>query len=392
MMREAKQLDDILNIIGLYDHKMPLHHFLKKYFRLRKQMGSRDRKQAADWVYHYFRLRHAFNKADVKKALVLSHFICDKEITSLLRYGLEGFPLIKPEDVQKPIEDKLKIISQFDHSFNSENIFPFRGLLSGKIDENAFLNSFLYQPKVWIRIGGQYRKNVLDELNKTGIIYKEHKSGAVGFSGKTKLEGLASWEKGYFEIQDIASQHCCSLFQSIGNDNWWDACAASGGKSIALLDRIHSVKLTVSDIRPSILENLKERFEKINKKDVTIVLHDAASGKLIEQGKMFDAIIADVPCSGSGTWSRTPERLSSFNEAEIEKYRVLQEKMVSNALRQLEPGGLMYYFTCSVFKAENEELIEAILNTRKAELKQMEYWQFSNEGGDTMFAAILKKV
>ena len=85
-----------------------------------------------------------------------------------------------------------------------------------------------------------------------------------------------------------------------------------------------------------------------------------------------EIIIADVPCSGSGTWSRTPEQLYFFQESKIEEYSALQKRIVSNVIAQLQPGGSFVYITCSVFKKENEEVAMYIKENFHLQLKQME--------------------
>ena len=71
-------------------------------------------------------------------------------------------------------------------------------------------------------------------------------------------------------------------------------------------------------------------------------------------------IIADVPCTGSGTWGRTPEQLYYFEDRKIEEYASLQKQIVTNVISHLAPGGYFLYITCSVFKKENEEAIDFI--------------------------------
>ncbi|WP_315817440.1 hypothetical protein [Paraflavitalea speifideaquila] len=71
-------------------------------------------------------------------------------------------------------------------------------------------------------------------------------------------------------------------------------------------------------------------------------------------------IIADVPCSGSGTWSRTPEQLYYFDPAGIVPYQELQKKIVGRVIKELAPGGHFLYITCSVFEGENEAVVQYI--------------------------------
>ena len=75
-----------------------------------------------------------------------------------------------------------------------------------------------------------------------------------------------------------------------------------------------------------------------------------------------DLVIADVPCSGSGTWSRTPWEMAMFDVADLTGYQQLQRSIISNALPRVAPGGHFIYITCSVYRAENEANRDFILS------------------------------
>src|SRR5690606_27157702 len=112
----------------------------------------------------------------------------------------------------------------------------------------------------------------------------------------------------------------------------WDCCAASGGKSILAKDILKNIQLTVSDIRKSILINLEKRFASAGIKAYTAKVADltdpsfshsplAPSERFSRAGthhSAFDLIICDAPCSGSGTWARTPEQLYNWTEARLD--------------------------------------------------------------------------
>jgi 16S rRNA (cytosine967-C5)-methyltransferase len=172
----------------------------------------------------------------------------------------------------------------------------------------------------------------------------------------------------------------------------WDCCAASGGKSILLMDVLdRKIDLTVSDIRESILTNLHQRFKSAGITNYQTFVTDlsGADNKMIN--KDFDLIICDAPCSGSGTWGRTPEQLVFFKKTSVQYYADLQQKIVAKAITHLKPGGLFVYITCSVFKAENEMAVIFITETLKCKIIDQQLLKGYQQQSDSMFVAILRK-
>ena len=106
--------------------------------------------------------------------------------------------------------------------------------------------------------------------------------------------------------------------------------------------------------------------------------------------KTFDVILCDAPCSGSGTWSRTPEQLFYFEEEKIHYYSNLQKKIAETASWLLKPGGYFLYSTCSVFRAENEDVVSFIESTTQLKLVKANYYKGYQHKADTLFAALFR--
>jgi 16S rRNA (cytosine967-C5)-methyltransferase len=194
-------------------------------------------------------------------------------------------------------------------------------------------------------------------------------------------------------VQDINSQKVVPLllnvFSMSDTFSVWDCCAASGGKAIQLHDLFPDSKLLVSDIRSSILNNLQERFRQAGIHTYTAQLLDLS--KAVSMDDQFDVIVADVPCSGSGTWSRTPEQLRCFSANQIKDYVVLQQKILTNVLPSLKAGGYLLYSTCSVFRDENESQIKWL--EEKFQLKTIDSGLLLEKklSSDILYAALLQK-
>jgi 16S rRNA (cytosine967-C5)-methyltransferase len=102
-----------------------------------------------------------------------------------------------------------------------------------------------------------------------------------------------------------------------------------------------------------------------------------------------DLIIADVPCTGSGTWGRSPERLKGFDLDLIGSYQSRQKKIVANLPQHLKHGGYLLYITCSVYRQENEEVTDFLKSM--SGLSLIKQGVLHQEGGDYLFAALFKK-
>jgi len=237
----------------------------------------------------------------------------------------------------------------------------------------------------------------LSTPKSSNISFEKLNERCLAFSNNEKISNHLSIDKDVV-IQDYSSQHAEDLLKEQlpvegSKICLWDCCAASGGKSILAKDILKNIELTVSDTRKSILENLKFRFENAGILNYTSFIADLSVSRPLKHiNKFFDTIIADVPCSGSGTWGRTPEQLSFFDKKEIKRYAELQQKIVTNALRYLKEDGLLLYITCSVFKKENEENVTFIQQHSNLQLIKSEYLKGYEIQADTLFVALFKKI
>ncbi len=389
-MRYENQLKTFLRILDEYPQDVPLTKFLPVFFRANKQMGSTDRRVANRLFYSYFRLGKACAEMIPSERLFIAEFLCSTSSNPFLQHFKPEFD----EKVNLSVSDKIAYLHTLQISFNLEDVFPFHEHLAEGIDKQSFLQSFFTQPDLFIRIHPGKEEFVKIKLTQAGFDFAEEGQQALRLPNGTKLDALfsAGGDNGtsLFEVQDLSSQRAGVFFKPLKWDYWWDACAASGGKSLLLYNQEPTVKLLVSDIRESILANLDERFTsagllKYQKKildltqDPQPVLHDCA----------FDGIILDAPCSGSGTWGRSPEMISQFREGKIRSFQNLQRQIIGNVIKYLKPGKPLIYITCSAFKEENEENVQFIVDEFGLKLEDQRILKGYSHKADTMFVARL---
>ena len=393
MSRYHSYINSTKEILSIYKGDEPLSSFLKKYFSANKKVGSKDRKQISNLCYCFFRLGKVVMNTSIEEKILTGLFLCSNESSEVLA-------ALKPEWNEKcklPIDEKLLIINS---SLLISEIFPWKEELSESIDQENFCRSFLIQPDLFLRLRPGKEKIVIQKLKQAGIDFKMITEACLALPNASKIDEVIELDKEAV-IQDYNSQRTGEFIKSeilnsipiaIGTEiSVWDCCAGSGGKSIMAFDIDPKIKLAVSDTRESILANLKKRFENAGIRDYKSLIVDLSKNKSEVKNLRPEIIIADVPCSGSGTWSRTPEQLYFFQERKIEEYSQLQKRIVSNAITQLQPGGSFVYITCSVFKNENEEVAMYIKENFHLQLTQMEVLKGYDKIADSMFVALFKK-
>lgn len=372
-MRLYSHINAALKILDLHKPGMPLVHTLKQYFAVNKKHGSRDRKIISSLCYCYLRTGRNFID-DKEDKLVRSLYICDAKTYSAS--GDERFRIHDDPDERCSIAGLDKTL-----------LFPFEQLISDRLSAKEFALSMLVQPDLFLRIRPGKTDKVTTALMQAGIEF-EKEGRALRLANNAALPKEIKPDRDAM-VQDLNSQKVFDNLPEFKHHlNIWDCCAASGGKSILVYDRLNAgCTLTVTDIRPSIISNLKERFARAGIQQYKSEVLNAAEKNPAEK---FDLVICDVPCSGSGTWGRTPEQGFYFKEGQVEEYALLQKSIVVNAAQGLKPGAFLVYITCSVFKRENEDVVDHIKHHTGLQLMHEGYLEGYRIKADTMYAAVFR--
>lgn len=386
-MKAAHQLRAFEQILSSYDGKLPLHRFLPAYYKQHKQMGSSDRRWATRHIYSFFRLGQALTSLSVVERLSIADFLCHDTLSLLVAENLPDLS----ENINLPLDEKLKLIKSKYPDFDLEDVYPHHVHLSESIDKEQFFTSFFKQPDLFIRISTKDSIETMTNLKAADIFFKEVSATTLAFANGTKLETVL--REGSYQVQDLSSQYTGSYFKPEKWDKWWDCCAASGGKTLLLHSLEPVLDLLVTDLRESILLNLDERFrlagiKKYHKKELDLLKNNDQ----ILHHYQFDGIILDAPCTGSGTWGRTPEMLTFFEEWKINQFAIIQKGIIQNIVKYLKPGKPLIYITCSAFEAENEAIVKYMLETLPLQLEKMEVIKGYENNADTMFVARLIKL
>jgi 16S rRNA (cytosine967-C5)-methyltransferase len=174
------------------------------------------------------------------------------------------------------------------------------------------------------------------------------------------LTRTAAFREGAISIQDEASQVVPLLLGVRAGERVLDMCAAPGGKTPALVRAAGRGGLVVAaDRHAHRLLAMREQFKRLHLLDVRLLELDAASA--LPFGILFDRILVDAPCSGTGTLGRHPEIRWRLRPEQLAEFHSLQSALLKSALERLAPGGRLVYSTCSLEAEENERVVEEVL-------------------------------
>lgn len=223
----------------------------------------------------------------------------------------------------------------------------------------AILEASLLHPPFTLRVNSRHAtvENYLQRLADAGLAATQTGECAVTLDKAVPVQTLPGFADGHVSVQDMGAQWAAVLLDAAPGQRVLDACAAPGGKTGHILERA-AVELTALDNDAERLGRVRENLDRLGF-SARLVVGDAAHPQTWWDGRPFERILADVPCSASGVvrrnpdikWLRRPEDIAAF---------VRQQSAMLDALwRMLAPGGKLLYATCSIFADENDLQVQA---------------------------------
>lgn len=166
---------------------------------------------------------------------------------------------------------------------------------------------------------------------------------------------------GEFEIQDRSSQIAIALCDIKPGTRILDLCAGAGGKSLGLAAKVaNECEIHTFDISRSQQADLQARVLRNGASCIQII--PTGDQHALKRRGRFDVVLLDAPCSGSGTWRRSPDAKWRFTPEHLALRIQQQRALLEQAIDLLKPGGVIYYWTCSLLSAENQQQIDYFLN------------------------------
>lgn len=209
---------------------------------------------------------------------------------------------------------------------------------------------------VWLRIQPADQPRVLAELADMGWVARRSDAltTAVELCSEGDVTKTAAWKDGLVEVQDLGSQLILGGAAIAPGERWLDACAGAGGKTLQLASLLGTTgRVDAHDPRREALRELEIRATRARLANISILSSPATM--------VYDGVLVDAPCTGSGTWRRAPHLKWTTGAGDAVKAAERQRALLGEFAQRVRPGGRLIYATCSLSRMENDDVVADFL-------------------------------
>jgi 16S rRNA (cytosine967-C5)-methyltransferase len=238
-------------------------------------------------------------------------------------------------------------------------------------DAEAIVTASTQPGPLWLRVNRQRSDvdTIAQRLHDSRIDARSEPlcADALRIDAPVPVSALPGFADGEVSVQDASAQLVADALAPAIGARVLDACAAPGGKAAHLLERDPSLRLLALDVDPARLRSIGATFARLAiGTSAALRQADAADVGAWWDGRPFDAILLDAPCSATGVVRRQPDILLHRREADVAALVATQARLLDALWPTLAPGGTLLYATCSILRAENDRQVAAFL-ARKAD-------------------------
>jgi 16S rRNA (cytosine967-C5)-methyltransferase len=351
---------------------LPADAQMERYFRAHPQLGVRDRGFVAETVYACLRHRRSLaaaapGNADLEtrpESIVAAALVTLQGVSGrvLAQSGYTGNATALVEHARTLDKNPLPLAVQLD----LPDWLLERLLAQYEQEETRALARALNQPaSLDLRVNPlkATREEAADCLAREGFPVEATPFSPTGLRRRERapLFNTRCFKEGLVEVQDEGSQLLSLLVEPRRNEMVVDFCAGAGGKTLHLATLMANTgSVYAFDVSAKRLERLKPRLRRAGLHNVrsVVIAHERDTRVLRLAGKI-DRVLVDAPCSGTGTLRRNPD--IKWRAIDVEKLAAAQRAILAAASTLLKPGGRLVYATCSLLRAENEDVVSAFL-------------------------------
>ena len=336
----------------------PAEKALTNWGRRSRFAGAKDRAAIRDHVFDALRCRRSFaalGGSETGRGLMIGELRAATADLSELFSGLGHAPAAISAAEQAACRAHESGAEAFDIP---DWIYELLTQQMGKDEAEATCGALRSRAPVWLRVALRRgsRENAAAMLLAEGIVTRPHPEVKTALEVKEnarKIQKSWAYVGGFIELQDASSQAAVlALPVPAGGARALDYCAGGGGKSLALADLGYAVD--AHDIAPTRMKDIPERAARagvgVNVRNDPQTL-----------AKEYDLVLVDAPCSGSGTWRRTPEAKWTLTPERLGDLCEIQQDVLKKAAKLVRPGGYLAYATCSILRSENVDQIDAFV-------------------------------
>lgn len=222
------------------------------------------------------------------------------------------------------------------------------------------------QAPMWLRVNrlrgtrDAYAARLAEAGIEAGI--NDHLADALRLDTPVPVALLPGFDAGDVSVQDGSAQQVAEALLPAPGASVLDACAAPGGKAAHLLERDPALRLLALDVDARRLARIREGFARLGiGATATLQAADAATPDAWWDGRPFDAVLLDAPCTATGVIRRQPDILLHRRASDLDSLVELQSRLLDACWQVLAPGGTLLYATCSILRAENAGQVAAFL-------------------------------
>lgn len=380
-MQLSSRYKAILEVLEeVFKDKKPADGIIYEYMRERRYIGAKDRRFIMDTVWDIIRNRRklVFDAGSGKARDVLICYLKDENLDEIFdgsKYGLEK--LSDEEKNQKPNKE----IYPTDVELETPR------WIYDLVKNDALLRSLNSTAPADFRVNVKSRGLIVEEMAVEGfdVVLTPHSPIGIRSMERINLNNCMAYQSGKIDVQDEGSQLAAILCDVKPDMKIVDYCAGAGGKSLTLAFLLGGKgKIEAHDVDWHRLEQIKPRAERLGMNNVEI------KREIVDVD--YDRFIIDAPCSGTGTWRRSPDAKFRLTPERLKELNKMQYEILEKGYVHTKSGGRIVYITCSILKQENEDIVTRFLNEYK-DVKLLRQERFSplETNTDGFFAAVMEK-
>lgn len=385
-MTPAARVQASIEILDEILSGAPVEKALTGWARRSRFAGSKDRAAVRDHVFDALRCKRSFaalGGSCTGRGLMIGAVRAKNGDLSTLFTGDRHAPASVQES-----ETALGFGSDAERLDIPDWLWP-RFVVSLGPDAQAAAETLQTRAPVHLRVNllKADRDTATQALNADGITAHPHaicETALEVSDGARKIAQSHAFKDGLVELQDAASQAVVAALDLQPGLRVLDYCAGGGGKALALAAH-QGVEVFAHDVNAGRMRDLPSRADRAGAK-VTLLASD-----VLAKQKPFDIILADAPCSGSGSWRRAPAGKWSLTEARLAELTGIQTDILTKIAPLVREGGVLAYATCSMLDTENGDVVDAFLKAHPQWQQTLrKSWRVTH-GTDGFFTAHLTR-